>query len=278
MTAPKRNVPSKSKSLVSRSKAKSRVAVTDEQMTGAGISPEAETPFASVLAVADADTREDAALLAAHVDQLRGRQNGAPSISPPRPRQTERLESRRAHRPFLRRFAIFVAVAVAAVALIHAFLIEPFTVPGKAMTPTLKAGDRILTVKSGLLGGAVHSGDIVVFRAPQDLRCTGSGSRTGDLVLRVVATPGQVISSKADTVLINGRALAEPGWFDRTYGAIGAAPIHTTTLGSGQYYVMADDRLDGCDSRAFGPIEGSSIVAKAFAVVSRGGHLSISGV
>ena len=212
------------------------------------------------------------------VEQLGNRQNGTVKTPLPAPRHTDHLESRRAHRPFLWKLTIFITVAVVAVALIHAFVLEPFTVPGNAMAPTLRAGDRVLVVKSTLLQGSIHSGEIVVFRTPKHLQCSVSGARSGDLVLRVVATPGQVISSNAHTVFVNGRPLDEHGWYDPSYGAIGLTPIHRTSLGSNQYFVMADDRADGCDSRSFGPIDRSSIVGTAFAVVARNGHLSVGGV
>ena len=36
---------------------------------------------------------------------------------------------------------------------------------------------------------------------------------------------------------------------------------------------MADNRLDACDSRVFGPISKSSIVGEGIAIVGRNGHV-----
>ena len=101
---------------------------------------------------------------------------------------TDRHQRRR--RPFLVKAAVFIALAALAVLLLQAFVIQPFAVPGNAMSPALQAGDRILVVKAGLLEGPVRSGEIVVFRPPRSLPCTVIGGSGGDLVLRVVALPG----------------------------------------------------------------------------------------
>jgi len=169
--------------------------------------------------------------------------------------------------------AVFIIVAALAVVLLRAFVIEPFAVPSDAMAPTLQTGDRILVLKSGLLEGPIHSGEIVVFRRPRFLPCTVVGARGGDLVLRVVALPGQVIWSVGDTIFVDGRPLRESGWYDRRSGQIGSTPIRSTTLAANQYFMMADDRSDACDSRAFGPISKSSVVGEAVAVVGRHGHV-----
>lgn len=175
---------------------------------------------------------------------------------------------------FLVKTAVFVALAALAVLLLQAFVIQPFAVPGNAMSPTLKAGDRILVVKAGLLAGAVHSGEIVVLRPPRSLPCTVTGAAGGDLVLRVVALPGDTIWSAGQTIFVDGRPLSERGWYNPRSGQVGSTPVRTTTLAAGQVFVMADNRSDGCDSRDFGPISKSSIVGEGIAIVGRGGHVA----
>jgi signal peptidase I len=181
---------------------------------------------------------------------------------------------RRRRVPVLAKVALFVALAALAVLLLQAFVIQPFSVPGDAMTPTLQTGDRILVLKSGLLAGPIRAGDIIVFHPPRTLRCSVVGRQNGDLVLRVVALPGEVIRSARDTILVDGRPLRERGWYDARFGQVGTKPIPRTALGSGQYFVLADNRSDACDSRAFGPISSASVVGKGVAVVGRNGHVS----
>jgi signal peptidase I len=171
---------------------------------------------------------------------------------------------------------VFVAVAAVALLLLHAFVIQTYSVPGDAMAPTMQAGDRILVLKSSLLSGSIQRGDIVVFHPPKSLPCSVVGGRSGDLVLRVVALPGQVIVSAGNTIFVDGRALEEPGWYDPRFGQVGSTPIPRTTVGRGRYFVLADNRSDACDSRAFGPISRSSVVGKGIAIVGRHGHVSFS--
>ena len=170
---------------------------------------------------------------------------------------------------------MFVAVAALAVVLLQAFVLQPFTVSGNAMAPTVRAGDRILALKWSLLESPIRRGEIVVFHPPRSLSCTVVGGRGGDLVLRVVALPGEVIRSVGDTVLVDGLPLRDRGWYDPRFGQVGSTPIRSTTLAPGQYFVMGDNRSDACDSRSFGPIPKSSVVGEAIAVIARSGHLFI---
>ena len=174
--------------------------------------------------------------------------------------------------PLLAKVAVLLAVAAIAALALQAFVVQPYDVPGNSMTPTLQAGDRVLVVKSGAFAGSIGSGQIVVLRPPKFLPCTLIGGRSGDLVLRVVALPGQTIWSVARTIFVNGRPLQEQGWYNPRFGQVGSAPVRSTTLGHSQYFVLADNRSDTCDSRVFGPISKSSIVGKGAAIVVRHGH------
>jgi signal peptidase I len=175
--------------------------------------------------------------------------------------------------PVVAKVAVFLAVAALALVLLQMFVIQPFAVPGDAMTPTLQAGDRILVLKSGLLEGPIRSGEIVVFHPPRPLPCTVVGGSGSDLVLRVMALPGDTIWSVGETIFVDGRPLQERGWYYARFGQVGSTPIRSTTLAPGQYFVMADNRSDACDSRVFGPIPKSSVVGEAIAIVGRHGHV-----
>jgi signal peptidase I len=191
------------------------------------------------------------------------------SAAPIRP---DRQRRPRRHGPLLAKMGVLLVVAALAAWLVPAFVVQSFSVPGAAMSPTLQAGDRILVAKSGLLEGPIHAGQIVVFRPPRFLPCTVVGSG-GDLVLRVVALPGQTIWSIGNTIFVDGRPLSERGWYAPRFGQVGSRAIASTTLAPNQYFVLGDDRSGACDSRAFGPISGSSIVGQGIAIVVRHGHV-----
>jgi signal peptidase I len=190
-------------------------------------------------------------------------------------RPTQASLSQRGHRygPFLFKLAVFLTLAAAVAWLLQAFLVQPFSVPGDAMAPTIQPGDRILVAKSGIIGDPIRSGEIVAFRPPQALACAVAGAAGGDLALRVVALPGQTIWSVRTTIYVDGRPQPERGWYNPKFGQLGSTPIASTTLGRNQYFVMGDNRSDACDSRVFGPISRSSIVGVGIAVVVRHGHV-----
>jgi signal peptidase I len=203
--------------------------------------------------------------------RLRGLRTDQAGDLPAVPARTDHHQHRRG--PILVKLVVFLALAALAVLLLQAFVVQPFAVPGDAMSPSLQPGDRILVLKSGPLEGSVRSGEILVLRPSSSLACTVVGGRSGDLVLRVVALPGDTIWSVGDTIFVDGRPLHEPGWYSPRSGPVGSAPIRTTTLAQDQYYMLADNRSDACDSRVFGPVAKSSIVGEGIAVVGRHGHV-----
>jgi signal peptidase I len=202
---------------------------------------------------------------------------GTQPADPPRSTPTVQTDQsrRRRYGPLLAKAAVLVAVASLAVLLLQAFVIQPFSVPGNAMAPTLQPGDRILVLKSNLLEGPIRSGQVIVFHAPQSLPCTVVGGPGGDLVLRVAALPGDTIWSVGDTIFVDGQPLNERGWYNPRFGQVGSTPIRSTKLGPDQYFVLADNRTDACDSRVFGPISKASVVGEAIAIVGRHGHVSL---
>jgi signal peptidase I len=196
----------------------------------------------------------------------------------PVPTVSTRMDGQRARRRAIPRVAnaiVLVVVAALAALVLNGFVVHPYSVPGNAMTPTFKAGDRILVARPGVLTSSIRTGDIVVFRPQQDLPCSVVGHQGGYLVSRVVALPDQTIWSVGNTIFVDGRPLRDAGWYDPRFGQLGSTPIVSTRLGSGQYYVMADNRSDACDSRAFGPVSQSAIIGAGIAIVARGGRVFV---
>ena len=172
-----------------------------------------------------------------------------------------------------------LAVAVGVAVALRAFVIQVFRIPSKSMEPTLQVGDRILVLKLGLLAGSPHAGSIVVFRRPPDDK---SSPRVSDLVKRVIGTGGETISSKGDTIYVDGHVLAEP-WLPRLVG--NCAEQNGFDIGQARgavqgkvhiprhdLFVMGDCRGDSEDSRSFGPISESLVVGAVVALVWRHGH------
>jgi len=169
------------------------------------------------------------------------------------------------HSRHLLEWVVVVLLAVLAAAALRAFVLQAFYVPSGSM-PTLQIGDRIIVVK---VGYTIHRGDIIVFRrTPADTSTTDA-----DLVKRVIGLPGETISSRGTTVLINGTPIKEP-WLPHLPGicAEAAENIPTTKIPPGRYFMMGDCRGDSGDSRMWGTLPASHIVVKVVVMVLRFGH------
>jgi signal peptidase I len=203
-------------------------------------------------------------------------QDGSPAIELPARRPLRSRHHRRSRRRRLLLELMVVAAVTALVAtVIRTSVFQSFSVPSSVMAPTLQAGDRIVVLKSKLLSGSIARGSIVVFRRPAAVPCSVGGADVQDVVARVIALPGETIWSVGQTIYIDGKPLAESGWYFQHSGQIGTAPILRTTVPTGEYFVMGDNRSDACDSRAFGAVPASSIVGKVVAVVLHNGHLGL---
>jgi signal peptidase I len=165
---------------------------------------------------------------------------------------------RRTRRRIAIEWTVIVVVAIIASFLIRTFAIQTFIIPSKSMTPTLHVGDRILVNKLSVDFGSIHTGDVIVFKAPPRVNCLEGGIT--DLVKRVIGLPGQHLTSKGNTIYVNGKALKEPWTYFPTIGT----PIGHVTVPKGRYFVMGDNRANSCDSRVWGTVPRKDIIGKAF--------------
>ena len=166
--------------------------------------------------------------------------------------------------------AITILAAVLLAGLARTFVFQTFYIPTTSMVPTLAVGDRILVQKAFFSPGDLREGDIVVFSHPPLDHCPGPA---GDLVKRVIALPGQTIYSSGNGIYVNGRRLAEP--YLPHYDPLGppvATRQHPYRVPPGELYLLGDNRADSCDSRYWGPIEGSSIAGKVVLVFWHDDH------
>ena len=147
-------------------------------------------------------------------------------------------------------------MAVLAAILIRSFVVQPFYIPSGSMEPTLHVGDRVLVNKLSYDFHAVHRGDIVVFKKPPNDTSPG----VKDLIKRVIGLPGERISGQNGHVYINGHELAEP-WLPK---GVTTAPFPATSIPTGEYFMMGDNRGDSADSRIIGPVPKSLFIGRAF--------------
>ena len=155
-------------------------------------------------------------------------------------------------------WGVILIIAVVASFLVRAYAVQTFFIPSGSMEPTLHVGDRILVNKLSVRFGTINIGDVIVFKAPPSEHC--DDGNFPDLVKRVIGLPGDVMTSKGNTVYVNGKALKEP-W---TLFPDLNPPIKKMKVPANNYYVMGDNRANSCDSRFWGTVPRSDIIGKAF--------------
>ena len=166
---------------------------------------------------------------------------------------------KRSRKRGLTEWLIVLVVAVLASFLVRAYVVQTYFIPSKSMKPTLYVGNRIMVDKLAVEFGHINIGDIVVFKAPPEvaIKC---GDTVPDLVKRVIGLPGDVLTSKGNTIYVNGVALKE-NWSH--YEPLGPALGHVT-VPEGQYFMMGDNHANSCDSRYWGTVPRSDIIGKVF--------------
>lgn len=171
-----------------------------------------------------------------------------------------------------------LALALVILALVQLFLVKPFQVPSESMSPTLEAGDRILTSRIAYAVSSPGEGDVAVFSrpdtwetqsAPSPLRVAvgwvgdlvGFGPSNLDaLVKRVIGEPGTTVQCcTADgRVTVDDTPLDEPyvvndlpfsaGELDCTTVPVSTRCFGPIVVPDGQYLVLGDNRANSADS------------------------------
>jgi signal peptidase I len=167
---------------------------------------------------------------------------------------------RRSHRRGIIEWLIVLVIAVTASFLVRTFVFQTFFIPSDSMNPTLWMGNHIIVDKLSVDFGTINIGDIVVFKAPSDVKKI-CGDDDVDLVKRVIGVPGDHLTSKGNTIYVNGKPLDQK-WTH--YKQIGDTPIGNVTVPQGRYFMMGDNHSDSCDSRMWGTVPRSDIIGKVF--------------
>ncbi|MFI5035265.1 MAG: signal peptidase I [Acidimicrobiales bacterium] len=163
----------------------------------------------------------------------------------------------RRRRRLIIEWGIIIVLAVAVSFLMRTYVVQTFYIPSASMQPTLQVGDRILVSKLSIDFGTIHRGDIVVFKAPPAEHC---GDTVSDLVKRVIGLPGDHLTSKGNTIYVNGHKLNE------TWPHIEplSTPVGTVTVPANSYFVMGDNHPNSCDSRYWGSVPRRYLIGKVF--------------
>jgi len=166
---------------------------------------------------------------------------------------------------------VTIVGAIAIVLAIKAWVVNPYRIPSSSMEPTLhcakpgseceaRFSDRVLACRFCYRLWSPARGDIVVFHTPPlaDARC-GAG---GTFVKRLIGLPGDLWEERGGYVYINGKRLKETYILAARRDSRTIAPIR---IGKSQYFMMGDNRVSSCDSRAWGTVPHRNLIGKVFA-------------
>lgn len=149
------------------------------------------------------------------------------------------------------RSTIYTLMIVAAVVILAATLWLPvLQIYGNSMSPTLEAGDIVLSMKSD----DFQTGDVIAFYYNNKI-----------LVKRVIASAGDWVDMDEEgNVSVNGEALEEPYLTEKAYGDCDI--VFPYQVPESRIFVMGDHRSVSVDSRSsqIGCIGEEEIVGKLF--------------
>jgi signal peptidase I len=173
----------------------------------------------------------------------------------PSGRRVDSSRRQRARGAFVREL-VETVVLTALVFFVVTFTARPYRVEGVSMQPGLHSGELVVVSQIAYdFGAQPQRGDVIVLHPPSD--------PSAIYVKRIIGVPGDVLFITPDAVYVNGHKLSEPyvTLIDPTSAE--NQPLGKVTLGSGQYFVMGDNRQNSTDSRVFGYVPRQNIIGKA---------------
>jgi signal peptidase I len=153
--------------------------------------------------------------------------------------------------------------------LLNTFVIQSYQVDGQSMEPTLQNNDRLIVNKIPRTISRVdghqyvpHRGDIIIFNQEGLPGFIGPKQ----LIKRVIGLPGEHVVVTGGKITVYDSAHPEGFNPDVTGDYHTSAPTTTgefnNYLAKDQLFVCGDNRPNSEDSRFFGPINTSQVVAK----------------
>ncbi|MEO7019980.1 MAG: signal peptidase I [Ktedonobacteraceae bacterium] len=136
------------------------------------------------------------------------------------------------------------------------FAIQNFNVDGTSMEPNLHNTELIIVDKWTYLFHPPVRGDVIVFAAPPHPDM--------DYVKRVIGLPGDVITIRGTTVIVDGVTLSESYVDPQNQGnPFASKNITNLVIPAGDYFVLGDNREVSSDSRDWGYVPVKNIVGRA---------------
>ena len=210
--------------------------------------------------------------------------------------EAQRLKKHRRHMRALRSLIIRTVTLLLVIYVLFFHLVGVTIMPNGDMYPRIDRGDLVLYYR---LERTYHAQDVIALEKPtaaleesyKDIEAAEAtvqaqktwwrkaldwlGFRDPNepekslFVCRVVAGPGDTVAiADGERLMVNGNMMIETNIFYNTPEYIGFVE-YPLTLGEGEYFVMADYRNGGADSRFFGPVKENEVLGTVITIMRR---------
>jgi signal peptidase I len=141
---------------------------------------------------------------------------------------------------------ITIAISLATILPLRTYVAELFVVSGGSMEPLFKKHDYVLAKKWQEIP---ERGDVVIYT---------DKDRKSHFIGRVIGLPGELVELRADTVLINNRAINE------SYTHTDATETFAARLKNDEYFILPDIRQKPINFKLYGRINKAQVVGEVF--------------
>ncbi len=154
---------------------------------------------------------------------------------------------------------VFLTAFVIVWLILRPFVAEPFIVSGSSMVPNFHDKEYLIVQKLEYRAHPPARGDIIVFKYPKD--------PSQYFIKRIIGLPGEQVKVESGHVFVKN---GEPSqWLELPEPYLNNQPItfgrpDVVTLGSSEYFVLGDNRLQSSDSRVWGALPKANIVGKVW--------------
>lgn len=153
-----------------------------------------------------------------------------------------------------------IVVAGAVFAIIYLFLAQPHQVVGNSMFPNFHDKEYILTDKISYRVRLPERGEVIVFKAPNNIG--------KDYIKRIIGKPEDKVSIQNGKVFVNDQILIEnylPS-DNKTFAGSFIKEGVTYEVPFNTYFLLGDNRMNSSDSREFGFVKKEDIIGRSFFV------------